>query len=206
MSTGMRAGEMLFYGASGHAKVVIDSWLLAGGSVAGVFDDDETKKEILSFALSGKYDPTRHKEIPLVISIGLNSVRRKISLLVQHQFGNVIHPKAILSEFIALGEGIVVMGGAVINADVSIANHVIVNTGAVVDHDCNLGDFVHVAPGATLCGGVTVGEGTLIGAGATVLPGRKIGKWVTVGAGAVVTKDIPDQLRVAGNPARELLK
>lgn len=49
---------------------------------------------------------------------------------------------------------------------------------------------------------VVIGDGTWVGARAIVLPGVTIGKRVAVGAGAVVTKDVPDDVLVAGNPAR----
>lgn len=48
----------------------------------------------------------------------------------------------------------------------------------------------------------TIGNNCYFGAGAIVLGPIKIGDNVTVGAGAVVTKDIPDNCVVAGNPAR----
>jgi acetyltransferase-like isoleucine patch superfamily enzyme len=41
-----------------------------------------------------------------------------------------------------------------------------------------------------------------IGSGATILCGVTIGEGATVGAGSVVTKDVPDEAIVAGNPAR----
>lgn len=40
----------------------------------------------------------------------------------------------------------------------------------------------------------------------TVLGGITIGRGVTIGAGSVVTKDVPDFVVVAGNPARVLKK
>lgn len=43
-----------------------------------------------------------------------------------------------------------------------------------------------------------------IGAGATVLPGVTIGENSVVGAGAVVTKDVPKNTVVAGNPAKKI--
>lgn len=193
---------MLFYGASGHGKVVIESWLLTGGAVTGIFDDDPHRKQLLDFAITGKYNAKFAHDSKLIISIGANAVRKKISDMILHPFGNVVNPNSILSDSVKWGVGIVVMGGAVVNAETHLGNHVIVNTGAVVDHDCVLGDFVHIAPGATLCGGVLVSEGTLVGAGATILPGRKIGQWAIVGAGAVVTRDVPDFATVVGNPAR----
>ncbi|EFC0264563.1 N-acetyltransferase, partial [Escherichia coli] len=41
-----------------------------------------------------------------------------------------------------------------------------------------------------------------IGANATILPGIIIGENSIIGAGSVVTKDIPDNVIVAGNPAK----
>jgi len=44
-------------------------------------------------------------------------------------------------------------------------------------------------------------KGAVIGSNATLLP-VTIGENVKVGAGAVVTKDVPDNCIVTGNPAR----
>ena len=49
---------------------------------------------------------------------------------------------------------------------------------------------------------ITVGNNVWIGGGVNVLSGIKIGNNVVIGAGSVVTKDIPDNVVVAGNPAR----
>ena len=49
-------------------------------------------------------------------------------------------------------------------------------------------------------GKVDIGKNTMIGANATVLPGVTIGSRVKVGAGTVVSKDIPDNALVYGNP------
>lgn len=55
-------------------------------------------------------------------------------------------------------------------------------------------------------GEVHIGRGVLIGANCTVLCGVTIGDGAVVGAGSVVTKDIPANTFVAGNPARVLRK
>ena len=49
---------------------------------------------------------------------------------------------------------------------------------------------------------VVIGDGTWVGTRAIVLPGVTIGSRVVVAAGSVVTRDVPDQVLVAGNPAR----
>jgi UDP-2-acetamido-3-amino-2,3-dideoxy-glucuronate N-acetyltransferase len=45
-----------------------------------------------------------------------------------------------------------------------------------------------------------------IGSNATIMCGVTIGEGALVGAGAVVTKDVPDNTVVAGNPAKVLRK
>jgi len=47
-----------------------------------------------------------------------------------------------------------------------------------------------------------IGKNCFIAVGAVILPGVKVGNEVIVGAGAVVTKDVPSNCVVAGNPAK----
>ena len=49
---------------------------------------------------------------------------------------------------------------------------------------------------------IHIGKGAWIGAHATILPNVTIADNAIVGAGSVVTKDVPDNAIVAGNPAR----
>lgn len=49
---------------------------------------------------------------------------------------------------------------------------------------------------------IEIGDNVWIGGGAIICPGVKIGKNTTVAAGSVVTKDIPENILVGGNPCR----
>lgn len=199
---------MFLYGASGHARVIIDSLKASGKQISGIFDDNPEVKQLLEFEVFGPFDSIRLGNEELLISVGLNSIRKKIveNLPETILYGKAIHPSAIISENAIIGFGTVVMQGVVIQSNVSIGKHCIINTTASVDHDCIIEDYVHISPNATLCGAVFVGEGSHIGAGAVVIPGIRIGKWSLVAAGAVVIKDVPDNVLVLGNPARVVKK
>lgn len=186
---------MYLYGASGHAKVILDILRANQEPVDALFDDNESLTHLLD------YPVLRASEIqgPLIISVGNNQVRYKIAQTLSVEFGTAVHPLAIVSEFASIGEGSVVMQGAIIQSCAHIGRHCIINTGASVDHECIIGDYAHVSPHATLCGNVSIGEGAWIGAGSIVLPGVKIGNWSVIGAGSVVTKDIPDSVLAMGN-------
>lgn len=56
--------------------------------------------------------------------------------------------------------------------------------------------------GYTKIGKIKIGDNVFIGANATVLPNVTIGNNSIIGANSVVTKDVPDNVVVAGNPAK----
>lgn len=189
---------MILYGASGHGKVV---YSICGDQVICFFDDNEELEDFRAKPVR-KYDASYKSEIPLVISIGDNKIRKSLAQKVDHFIGKVISLSAVIDKTVIIGSGAQVIHKSLIQADVIIGKHSIVNSMSSIDHDCEICDFAHIAPNSTLCGNVTVGEGTLIGAGSVIMPGMKIGKWCVVAAGSVVTKHVPDFAQVAGNPAR----
>ncbi|MCG9970412.1 acetyltransferase [Christiangramia crocea] len=194
---------MIIYGASGHAKVIIDIIkLMDGHSIDFVLDDDPKVKNLLGFEVKHQLTDDM-KDEKLVLAIGNNLIRHKLANKLQQGYCSaLIHASAVISENVNINEGSVVMANAVINSSTVIGKHCIINSGAIVEHDVKMEDFVHISPGSTVTGNVNIGKGTQIGAGATIIPGLQIGKWVTVGAGAVVLEDIPDFAVVVGNPAK----
>jgi sugar O-acyltransferase (sialic acid O-acetyltransferase NeuD family) len=201
------------YGASGHAKVVIESLASRGIDIAGLYDDDVKKHRqfIVGHSVIGdracllENIKSLGSACYVIIAIGNNRIRQCIYTDLKKlgvRFGLAQHASASLSLQSMVGEGSVVFNQVIVQAGSQIGRNVILNTGAIIDHDCKIADHVHIAPGAVLCGDVSVGEGSMVGAGATVIQGVSIGSNVMVAAGAVVTKNIGDNVLVAGCPAK----
>lgn len=103
-----------------------------------------------------------------------------------------------------------------IENDVIIGDRVTVKSGVQLWDGLRIKDDVFIGPNVTFTNDLLprskhypdtfpmtiVRRGASIGGGATILPGLSIGRNAMVGAGAVVTKSVPDNAVVVGNPAR----
>lgn len=193
---------MYLYGASGHAKVIIDIITANDLKLDALYDDNENLVDLLGFPIIKPNNIATTTK--LIISIGDNKIRRKIVNTTPADYISLCHPSAIISPNSTIDVGSVVMQGSVIQSDAKVGKHSIINTSCSIDHECNIGDFVHISPNSTLCGNVSIKEGTWIGAGSVILPGVTIGKWCVIGAGSVVSKDIPDYSLASGNRCKIL--
>ena len=192
--------KLIIIGAGGHGKVIADIAIKNGYETIVFLDDNEVITECAGFPVVGKTDVAGRMEGDKIIAIGNAKVRERL----QRKFKTVtlIHPDAVISRRVEIGEGTVVMAGVVINSDTIIGKGCIINTGASVDHDCEIGDYVHISVGAHVAGTCTIGDRTWIGAGATVINNVSICSDCMIGAGAVVIKDIEESGTYVGIPAR----
>lgn len=144
------------------------------------------------------------------IVIENDSRNSAIPMLDKKNINARIEPGAIIREQVQIGDKAVIMMGAIINIGAVVGDGTMIDMGAVLGGRATVGKNCHIGAGAVLAGviepasakPVTIGDGTLVGANAVVIEGVQVGKNCVVAAGAVVIDDVPDNMVVAGCPAR----
>lgn len=87
-------------------------------------------------------------------------------------------------------------------AEVRIGDNAFIGPNVSIFTACHPLEAVERNSGVEWAEPVTIGHNVWIGGAAVILPGVTIGDNVVVGAGSVVTRDVPSDCVVAGNPAR----
>ena len=105
---------------------------------------------------------------------------------------------------VKIGKNVIVMNGCLMMAagGISIGDETQIAANVQLisnNHDLDDRNVITCKP-------ITIGKRVWVGAGATILPGVTIGDNSVIGAGSVVTKDVPVDTIVAGNPARIIKK
>jgi len=208
--------NIILIGASGHARVVIETIkLLPDFELVGLIDDFQQPgtKVVDVSVLGGMHDlpllVATHRITHYHVAIGDNYKRYELSHKVREtvpalQFANIVHPSARISSSARLSRrgGVFVGTNCVLNSHARLHEGCLINTAAVVEHDCEMYDFASLAPSATMGGNCSIGTHTAIGIGATLCHRISVGPHSVIGAGSAVVNDLSGHVVAYGNPAR----
>lgn len=143
------------------------------------------------------------------VAVGDNRTRRKIVGSIARQglrFATLIHPHAIISDGVDVGDGSYIGPFATLAPRCEIGAHVLVNIHAVIGHEAIIGDYSQLAPGAVVTGQCRLGEGTFVGSNASLYPGRRLSDYSVVAANSFVVTDLDEGQTVMGIPAKPVFK
>lgn len=212
-ATKMTAQEIIQFIADAKKKTNVK--VTFEGKLAGEVPNSVVK---LSNVLFGDWEEIK----PLLVNLEENKTyvveqdarNSAVPLLDKREVNARIEPGAIIRDQVEIGDNAVIMMGAVINIGAEIGAGTMIDMGAVLGGRAIVGKNSHVGAGTVLAGviepasadPVRVGDDVLIGANAVIIEGVQIGNGSVVAAGAIVTKDVPENVVVAGVPARVIKK
>jgi len=139
------------------------------------------------------------------IGAGEAVVREAIDKKLQEhgcQLATIINVENHVNAGIDFGYGAIIQNQAMPGTNNKLGRCVLVQGTCAFGHDVTIGDYSTISSFVFVGGDTTIGHHTYVAPGALLRNGIKIGNNCIIGMGSVVTKDVPDNSVVVGNPAR----
>lgn len=119
----------------------------------------------------------------------------------------LIHPTAVISRFAQISpNGVYISAFSFVQADSIVGDNTVILSHVNISHTTTIGRSCFIAGGATIGAYTEVEDHVFIGQGSLSISAKvkKIGNNSYIGARSLLTKDIPENVVVAGSPAKIL--
>jgi sugar O-acyltransferase (sialic acid O-acetyltransferase NeuD family) len=204
--------NLIILGAGGFAREVYDLANYCYGhdphfKVKGFLSDGPSEIENYGYPpVLSTVEGYEIKESDIFIpGIGNVNDRKKVVEIILKKGGvfiNLIHPSAVISPSVKIGTGVAIKAFCVLASNVTIGDHSFLQSSAIFGHDVQIGNYCQINSFSFFAGCVKVNDLVTVNAGAKIVQSRLIGKGSTIGIGSIVIKDVPEGVKVFGNPAR----
>jgi sugar O-acyltransferase (sialic acid O-acetyltransferase NeuD family) len=171
--------KLIIIGAGGHCASCIDVIEQEGKfEILGIVDKNRASGDILGHKILGQDNclpDLRSVCKNIFIAIGqIESPLTRIRIFdYVHKLGfnlpKIISPRAYISEYAVISDGVIIMHDALVNARAVIERNCIINSKSLIEHDAIIEMNCHVSTGAIVNGHSLVKKGTFIGSGAVVI-------------------------------------
>jgi acetyltransferase-like isoleucine patch superfamily enzyme len=205
-------GENVTFGKNvtiGAGSIIYDHVRLKDNVIVG-------PHSIVGEPLASVYDNLFYQNPELVISE--NSLIRSHAIIYA---GSQIGPgfscghRVTIREGTKIGQNVRIGTLCDIQGDCSIGDYVRLHSNVHIGMKSSIGNYVWIFPYVVLTNdphppsetllGVTIEEFAVIATMSVILPGVRVGKDALIGASSMVRKDVPAEMVVAGNPAKEII-
>jgi sugar O-acyltransferase (sialic acid O-acetyltransferase NeuD family) len=138
----------------------------------------------------------------VIVAIADPHKRKKMveSLPSTTQYTSIIHPRAVISKWVEIGEGSIITAGVILTCNIKIGQHAHINLNSTIGHDCTIGNYFTCAPATNISGNCHLGNCVYFGTKSSIKEGVSVCDNVTVGMGGVVTKNIDKKGVYIGSP------
>lgn len=211
---------ILIYGAGQIGLIVASVLRECGHKIDGFIDD---RNALTGTVVSGvpvlgnrQWLLKKRGERPVCNGIGTIKARKDVAAFLDDAnipTINAVHPSAIISPEVRIGDDVVIGAGCVLYGNVEIGRGCYIGPSVTVSHDTIIGKYVLLSVGTVVGARVDVDNDVFVGSASTLMePGfgedarLSIGRAAVIGAGSLVIREVAEMQTVIGRPAKELRK